>query len=67
MVPGWWSVMAEQSATPFQYVCAHLGVGERDHKCWKCGGIMRRCCDSIVGPVPHERTCVNAKPPVVSA
>lgn len=46
-----------------RHACDHEGVGPRDHRCPKCTGIMRRCCDSLVGLFNHRPGCYTYEIP----
>lgn len=37
--------------------CSHSGVTATSHSCPRCGGTMRRCCDSLVGVYEHTKQC----------
>jgi hypothetical protein len=38
--------------------CEHLGNGPKTHRCFTCKGVLRRCCDSVVG-YDHKLICAE--------
>lgn len=37
--------------------CDHEGAASRGHRCPKCRGTLRRCCDTLIARQAHADTC----------
>lgn len=51
---GRWQALAEVRET-----CLHSDTQHGAMRCPTCYGILRRCCDSVIGMFPHRPGCVE--------
>lgn len=42
---------------PERDACLHATASERSRSCPDCGGVLRRCCMSLVGFYEHRESC----------